>query len=526
MRPSLPCLALAASLSGALPALSAEDAKPAAPALSPLADAAFTALGEIEAADDPDASLPARFERLGAFRYSPQTAAKLARTFGTERPFTVTRVPGAKNQLVYRADLVPLHYVGADGASADWSALSVLMSTDHAGRRVAVNGSWPSIDAQDKNTRFALRHLTLAGQQHRGFGGLWFGTARLDIERMSIEPKAAVIPGLVFEGIHTDTTMTERPRGVDLHYGGAVKAVHAGSERIDDVRWAVRIDNIDKRALVALKAASEKNKAALAAPTAQRRVAAAQPMLMDFARAMVARGAAIEIDDISAGYQGSRASIKGRISVEGATGAGLDTMAAVLRKIVARFEVKVPLALVRAVSARVAQKQLETQHPGTPADPQAAAQMGQTVADVMVGKLINGGYARIDNDALVSTIEWRDGSLRANGKEIALPKPPQQAVRTPLLQARRIADSCKLPDYPDDVVRQDAPLQLTLRFVVGADGHLRKLALAQASQWPAYDQAVLAAAAECAYIPALRNGQPVEVPMTWPVVREPGSVRP
>lgn len=531
MRPSLLRLALAAPLSCALPALSADDARPAAPLDSPVWDATFSALRELRDGGDNKAPFPVQLKQLAAFRFSPGTAAKLARVFGTDRPLTVVRMPAAHNRPAYRATFVPLHYIGADGSSIDWSALAMALSTDRTGRNLTTKASWPSIDARQKDVHFALRNLTLAATQHLGFAGMLFGTMRVEIERASFEPKPAAMPGAVFEGMHFESAITDRPKGVELHYGGGAKAVKVGDERIDDLHWAIRIDNIDKRALAALKAASEKDNATLATRTPEQKLAAIKPVLKDFAKAMAVHGTAIQIDDISAGYQGSRASLKGRISVEGATGADVDAIPALIRKIVARFEVKVPLAIVRAVSARIAQNQLNVQHPGAAPDPQAAAQMGQTMTDVVVGKLINGGYARIDNDVLVSTVEWRNGVLRANGKEVALPKPPPPAIAAvprdaQLLQARRIADTCKLPDYPEDVVRRDLPLQLALRFVVGADGHPRDVARARASGTPAYDQAVLAAAASCTCIPALRNGQPVEAPMTWQVVREPGSARP
>ena len=59
-----------------------------------------------------------------------------------------------------------------------------------------------------------------------------------------------------------------------------------------------------------------------------------------------------------------------------------------------------------------------------------------------------------------------------------------------------------------------------------ADGTISKLMLARGSGLPAYDEAVLAAAAHCIYIPALRDGKPVAVPATWDIVRAPGSLRP
>jgi TonB family protein len=182
------------------------------------------------------------------------------------------------------------------------------------------------------------------------------------------------------------------------------------------------------------------------------------------------------------------------------------------------------------VAGGIARKQLEQQHGGK-ADPQAAAQMAQTITDVMVGKLINGGFARVENDVIVTTVELRGGKLLANGKEIELPK-PQPAPNAPVgagdqfLQARRIDATCRLPDYPAEVITQDAPLKLTLRFVVGADGRLGQLAVHEASQWPDYDQAALKAAASCTYVPALLKGKPVPVPLQWKVVREPGTVHP
>ena len=65
-----------------------------------------------------------------------------------------------------------------------------------------------------------------------------------------------------------------------------------------------------------------------------------------------------------------------------------------------------------------------------------------------------------------------------------------------------------------------------MRLIVKADGSVRNVTLSSPSGRPDYDQAVLAAAARCVYIPALRNGQPVDMPEVWKVVREPGMCRP
>jgi TonB family protein len=95
-----------------------------------------------------------------------------------------------------------------------------------------------------------------------------------------------------------------------------------------------------------------------------------------------------------------------------------------------------------------------------------------------------------------------------------------------MMRARRIAEKCTLPDFPPEVVAQDRALALALQLTVNPDGSVGKVAMARSSGWPGYDQAVLAAAAHCTYIPALRDGKPVAVSELWTVTRAPGSTRP
>ena len=131
---------------------------------------------------------------------------------------------------------------------------------------------------------------------------------------------------------------------------------------------------------------------------------------------------------------------------------------------------------------------------------------------------------------LVTSIAIRDGVILLNGKPLEMPKPtaPVAAVNsgTGMMRARRIAEKCALPDYPADVVAQDRALSLALQLTVNPDGSIGRLELARSSGVAAYDQAVLAAAAHCTYIPALRNGKPVAVSEVWEVVRTPGTPRP
>jgi TonB family protein len=496
---------------------------------SELYDANMAALRELQAVDTGKLELAERLERLERFRFSPDTQAKLLKLYGTERPLSFARVPAPDGQLGYRATLVPLKYTGTDGSTVDWVEANASIILDKAARSVAVNGSWPALNFEDKQVRISLRDISLTGKQRQGFAGLWFGDAQIDLGKMVAEPKGQEAgPAIALEGMRMSTAVADQGKTSEMSYQFGIKGITVAGQRVDDIRMALRITNIDNKAMVDMKAAGEKNKERLAGMTPDQQAAAVKPMLKEFMRAAVMRGAAIELDDLSAGYGGSRGSIKGRIAVKGASAKDLESMPALLKKLAGRFDVQVPLALVREVAGGIARKQMAAQHGANP-DPQAVAQMAQTMADVVVGKLINGGFARVENDTLVSTIELRDGKLYANGKEVSLPKPAPgagAAGNDQFLQARRVEQSCRLPEYPVEVVRDDAPLTLTLRFVVGADGQLGQIAVAKPSQWPAWDQAALAAASTCRYIPALRGGKPVSMPMQWTVQREPGSNRP
>jgi TonB family protein len=188
----------------------------------------------------------------------------------------------------------------------------------------------------------------------------------------------------------------------------------------------------------------------------------------------------------------------------------------------------VPLAMLRGFAENLARKQLAKQQPG--ADAATIAKVSQAAYDGTLRSAVASGYMRVEGDMLVTSIDIRDGVVLVNGKPLQMPKPqpPVAAVGSGAgsMRARRIAEKCILPDYPGDVVAQDRALSLALQLTVEEDGSVDKLAIARSSGLPAYDAAVLAAAAHCTYIPALRNGKPVAVSEVWEIVRTPGTAHP
>jgi len=532
VKTSLPTALLSASLL-AFPAAAAE----VKPASGPVMDAVQSALRELQLAEDPRLPLPVRLDRMASFRHTPETAAKLRAVFGTDRPYAIEQRPASPGRLAYRARLEPLHHVSDAGFTIDWDEALLDLDMDKAGQRYDMAGRWNTIAGDDGNFRMSAQGMTLSGHQKRSRDGLWFGNIDMHIAGVRAEMKREGVV-LTMDDLRSTSRTVERPKTVDMHFENRIGAISAAGEKVEDVHVAVRLMNIDKAALVALRAAGARQRQQAAAMTPEQQAAAMKPMLLDFARTALTRGSALEIDEISARYRGNKASIRGRVGLAGAVEADLHDFKALGRKIVARFEVRVPVAIVRDIAGVIASKQVSGHaiQQGVAPDAQATAALRQSIIDAAIGKLVGGGYARIEKDVLVSNVEFRNGALTINGKPVGLPKigasarPQAPAVSSNLppdaLQARRIEDSCRLPDYPEEVVRQDQPLRATFAYRVGADGTVRDVRVAAASGFPDWDQAAAAALGQCRYIPALQDGKPIELQMNWGVVREAGSRRP
>jgi hypothetical protein len=524
-------LAAGAALLAALPAPAADE-KPAvkpAPALA----AIQALLRELQQAGDSKLPATVRMERMAARRPSSDTAERLRTVFGTDTLYTLARQPSTPQRIDWRLTVPPLHHAPAGATAFDWSEGRIDFQYNPAGTTAVMHGSWDMLAAQDARMRFAARGMTLDSRERRGADRLWYGTARMAAAGVSV---LAAQDNVAIELLAPSLAVAVVDRGKtgDIGYDLRLGRIEAAGERVEDVRLALRVVKLDKAALAALSDAGARGGTGSDTGTPQQQAALLKPILRELGATMIARGTALDIDEISARYHGIKAVIKGRVALQGATQADLADPKALFGKIGARFDVRIPIAMVRAIATTVAARQAAQQ--GKTSDPQSVAQLGQSMTDVVVGKLLGGGFARLDNDVLLSTVEWRGGVLLANGKPVPLPTPaapaaaqPPVALRargTDVLQARRIDGSCTLPDYPDDVVRQDLALEARFAFVVTAEGKVQAAGVASASAFPDYDRAVAAALATCTYAPALRDGKPFDLATSWRLVRVPGTQRP
>ena len=513
-------------------------AAPKAPPPGPVALAMTAMAQELSAASPSSMPLPQRLDALAHFQFSPATAARLRAIYGTTPPWTIQRVPaagtgaGTAGAIGYRGILAPLHFKDADGGTVDWDALVLDIAAGADGRSASFSGAWPQLASTDKTLRVTVRDMKVAGQQQRSSDNLWFGHATVDIAGVVFEPVGSG-PRMALEGIRAEQHALDQRQGIELGYQVSVRRIGVGGDGVDNFRFATRVTGIDRQMMLELQEYSESKARAASDPGAslEAKKAALMPLLKTMARGAVRSGTALEIDELGASFHGQALRANGRVGLEGAVAADADSPAALMKKLVASLHVKAPMALLREVSKTLAEVQVRAKNQGK-ADPQAVAQLAGSINDIALGKMVSSGMVRVDGDMLVSDIEYSAarGGLRVNGKAMTLPTVPAMpafASASPqMMQARRIDERCALPDYPQDVIQADAPLSLTMRMLVKADGSVRNVVLVAPSNQPAYDQAVLKAAARCVYIPALRNGQPADAPVVWKVVREAGTSRP
>lgn len=506
----------------------------------PVAAALTAMVQELDAATPAGMPLQQGLDKLLQFRHSPATAALLRTIYGSTPAWTLRRLPAGAGSAKYRAELAPLRFVDADGSSVTWAAFPLDLAV--RGEACTFSGAWPHFASSDQSVRIALRALTLAGQQRRSADHLWFGSNSVDVASVTM---AGATGGarLALDGIHLEAGSREQPGGVELDYRLAVRKIAVGMDAmngksgdddigIDDVIVRSRFTSLERATLLELQAWRQLT---VAAGTARERQVDAARLIKTLARGVIRSGSAIELDELSASFHGQRLRASGRISLEGALAADADDLPALFKKLAVQLTIRAPRALLTEVAKVMATAQLRAKQAGV-ATPQAVAQLAASLDDMMLAKLIAGGLVRIDGDLLASDIDYSAarGGLRVNGKAPPLPAMPGSArpaaavagAAPSLLQARRIDGRCALPDYPADIVNADAPLALTLRLVAKADGSVANLMVAMPSTRPDYDRAVLAAAARCVYLPALRDGVPVDAPVAWKIVRESGSTHP
>jgi hypothetical protein len=303
---------LAAALLAALPVLTATalaDPAPASPPASPPVSRPSPALQAVQAAIldlrrdiDPNLPLEQQWERMAAARPSPQTADKLRAAFGTDRLYAIERRPPTAGGQAWRATLFPLQFTSPQGSSVDWSEGLLDMTFAAGGKRANGHGAIERVTVEDATARMTWRGIAFDTRQQRGYAGLWFGSVDAQIAGMQFQNRKDGTT-LDLNALRLSSRITEKPKTVDIAYDGRIGTAAAAGERVDDIRFALRLTNIDKKTLAELKALQEREQAreqgrqrarqeTPATLTPQQQLDVLKPLLRSFGEAALARGRA------------------------------------------------------------------------------------------------------------------------------------------------------------------------------------------------------------------------------------------
>lgn len=499
-------------------------AKPEKPAVQLLL-ATMSMAQEIDDVINDSPDLGRNLEKLTTFQHSPKTAELLKEAMGNPQPWRFERTGADKAGTRYRFSFPAHRHELGDGGVLNWREMPVDMTLDARGR-LDYRGTWSGMLAEKGETTMSLQGMTLSGKQRIGKGNVWYGPMSAQIADVTLNApdKSGEMFAVKLSDLGFDSDVIEKPKAVDIALRLKVGSIALAGEELKNVTMAYRLTNIDKTSLESMVALQRKAKAT--ADVDKLDIDAMLKEMGQFVRAAAKANTAIVIDRIGAEFGGYAFTLKGRIGMRGVKDSDFDALPMLMTRIDARFDLALPLGMVKAISLSVARQQQRKN--GAPETGPEVEAMAKNMADMVIGRMTADGYARLDKGVLRSTVVLREGKLTVNGKPVKLPSPkvPAKSDDAAVVAPRRDETSCVLPAYPAQVIADDAPLLVTVSLLVHADGDIGSPVVEYGSAWPEFDAALSEALAECDYVPGRANGKPVDDTIKMMFKREQGSTRP
>lgn len=370
-------------------------------------------------------------DRLTTFQHTEATRAKLQASFGVSSLFQVKKLAPEPNKVSYAVTIPSNKFTDPKQVTVEWTPFDSRVDLDTAGRHMIWNGNWSSLMVRGADMTGVVSNMTMESDQRRVGADVWLGKGNFKIA--SIDVGSSLKGSMVLvENTALAVEVAQKGKLIDVAYDFGVGAVTAGGVQLDTIRFASRVSRLDVKLYESLiRKANEKDDAGMQPAQVLAQFQKEAPAV---ARSFAAHGTAYEIDDFSAVFKGNKAQASGKVSLAPGKPADFNTMAGVMQKVLVRFNVRVPLAMVSDVAAVMVRR--DAQAKGQVMSDAAAAQAGQSVADAMVGQAVNNGMAKVENGMLVSAIDFKGGKLTLNGKAMALPKGPKAKPAPPVASAK------------------------------------------------------------------------------------------
>jgi uncharacterized protein YdgA (DUF945 family) len=367
-------------------------------------------------------NVKARIKQLDGFEFSAETRKKLFDLFGNENPLHLKskQLKNGSTELAFVWDSFD-YKDPKSGSKFHTDALSGKSVFSRRYSKEHTVAAMPSIVFDDgKSTQLSANGLSYVTDRSSGYSGLWFGTGVAKLDHFAIDDRAKDLHVNV-DGVTLKSELKKRGKLVDMDSDSVIKSISWGSDSVGPVHIAFRLSNIDGKEFAAFaEKAKELNQTP---PSDAQRAAATTGMLKELGIATLKHGGAIDIPDISVQYHGMTAGLNGRIAFQNVLESDFATPTLIAEKVVARFDLHAPMALVTYVSRAFSRKSLETQSEksGQPVTQQAVDAMAKGMVDNMMAKPLQEKWIRIENGMLLSTIEFKMGKLYINGQAVPLP---------------------------------------------------------------------------------------------------------
>ena len=441
--------------------MSAHASAPAAPAVD-VASVTDSEIGKVYAAaakelsvlDAREPNINKRIAAYQKFSYSEELKPRLKAIFGTDKPFALERLADNKGRHHYQSVLKAGSHT-EEQAHVAWSDVTLRTDTNFAGNQMNYSGDLKSLTV-GVVSKAQISDVTIDGRQTRAADGLWYGSVNMGVASISVPNGAG--PGFLLQDMRFKTDLQRRGKVTDLAYGLAIKSAGMGDNTVERIHIATRVRGLDSATVAEFMNFASSPQLQQLAPDAG--VQVMMRKAKELGKSLIKAGLEIIIDDISAAWRGQVASLKGRIGFAPSTDADLESLPALLKKLTVRLELRVPVLAVQEYARITASKSLDANAPDYAAN---VAVLQKQISEKMVGDIAKTGFVAVDQDALRTLVEFKNGVLTLNGKgpsmlgmkdgKLALPAAAAHPSQTPAQPSRTTAD----PSDPLTFV-VDAPL--------------------------------------------------------------------
>ncbi|WP_179958146.1 DUF945 family protein [Chitinimonas arctica] len=376
-------------------------------------------VGELVPAVSSETDMARLVERLNQFEFSPATQQKLVKLFGNPKPLHLEKKLLADGSMDVRIKLDPLKYRdSADESLLEWSGIngnSVFNKTlDHAVTALKSD----SMVFDSKAMHVAVTDMRMDITQDKASELIWWMTANAKVASIAIEEKSKEFK-LTLDDFSYDMSMQPDGKNVDVKYGFLVKRINWGKESVDDARFAIRLSGIDRATLETIVAESRKLQARKLTPEAQ--MNEGMGVILTHGKALLKHGMMLEVQDISAKYHGHKAELKGFVKVAGLKDADFNSFERAAKKVQARFDAQVPMALATEVGETLMRAELEKRQSDKKVTDAEVKEGTKMMIEQLMEKPLKEKWFRLEDGQIRSTFEFKQGKFILNGKVIPIP---------------------------------------------------------------------------------------------------------